>query len=549
MENNFQTLPISALIPSPYNPRKHFDDAKLAELAASIKEKGVLEPILVRPIEALRGGEYKADRQYYEIVAGERRFRAAKTAGLTEIPTIVRQLSDGEAAEIAIVENAQRADLTPVEEARGFKMLIDQFGYTVEDAALKMGLSAKTVAQRLRLLVLPEKALKALDEGLLPLGSAVHLSRLADEKLRAQAAKLVLQGDWRTNGKALSPGDTLSLIRRRFMTELSAAGFPTADANLLPGVGACTACPHRSGAQADLFDELGKKDLCLNTACFARKKEAHRDRVLAEAQQQGLKVLSEKEAKQVWRYTPGVVTHDAAYVEAKDKFAGDAGNKKRSYEKIIGKRVEPVIAVDDANVVHRLYPKEAVKKALADLGFKSANSKLTTRNQSSDEDKLRQMREKADDQGLIEALRLMRRTARQFVPKFATPAQRSIFRAIVHGYFRGQWGDDMKVLAKALELSPAQDNQSAAIAAIKNWLQEAGDEDAYISMLMLSVIRNERAYEEADRKPSMIVLDELGIDLKALRAEALAALKEKAKQVAAKKAAKLSKAKGGSRGK
>lgn len=545
--NTFQqALSLSSIVPSPYNPRKHFEEAMLAELAASIKQKGVLEPILVRSVtnETFTG---------YEIAAGERRFRAARLAGLQEIPAIIRELSDGEAAEIAIIENAQRADLTPVEEARGFQMLVEQFGYTVEDAAHKMGLSPKTVAQRIRLLCLSEKALAALDVGSLPLGSAVHLSRLADEKLRAQATEMVLKGSWETEGKPLTPSKTLNLIRHKFMTELSAAGFPTADETLVADAGACTKCPHRSSVQTDLFDEVGKKDLCLNTACFAEKKAAYRDRVLAEAQQQGLKVLDAKEAKQVWRYGSGTVTHDASYVEAKEKFMGDNNTKKRSYERILGKKVEPVIAVDEYNVVHKLYPKTEVKNALNDLGFDDKTVKPwlglnNQRTQRSEDEKRRKMEDKAKSQGFLELLQLVRATAKVFCPKFTTDGQRIIWRAIINGYLGQIWDDQMKLLAKVLEFEIQKGHVSGANAAVRKWLASASDEDTYVAGLLISIIRLEASYsgEPERKKPMLLALDELGFDLKALRAEHLAKLKEKEKGKA-KGSAKKSAAKANSK--
>lgn len=559
-----QTILLRFIVPSPFNPRKHFDEVKLAELAASIKEKGVLEPILVRPttLTPLPGAEYDQgalDQQYYEIVAGERRFRAAKAAEQTEIPAIVSDFSDSEAAEIAIIENAQRADLTPVEEARGFQMLVEQFGHTVEDAALKMGLSAKTVAQRIRLLNLPEKALEALDEGDLPLGSAVHLSRLADEKLRAEAVEIVLKGSWETDGKPLTPNKTLNLIRNRFMTELSAAVFPTADETLLPSAGACTKCPHRSGAQADLFEGVGKKDLCLNTTCFAEKKKAFAERQLAEARAKNLIVLDAKSAKSIFPYGSHVA-HNAAYVDANETYYTDQskpGGKPKTFKSLVGKAIEPVIAVDPVGGVHTLYPKDAVKTVLKGKGIEAKDlDPASSGNGKSAEQKQQELKERADKTAFIEALQLIRVSAKSYCPKFTTPGQRTIWRAIINGYLRQIWDDHMKVLAKALEIELGHGHVSNANQHIRNWLATASDEDAYVAGLLISVIRLESSYYGSDperKKPMLLALEELGIDLKALRAQHLAQLKQKAngkssaKKPAAKKTVKPTKAKGGKR--
>ena len=149
------TLRVSAL-----QPRRAFDEAGLAELAASITEKGVLQPLLVRPVE---GG--------YEIVAGERRFRAAQRAGLDRVPVVVRELTDRQTLEIAIIENLQREDLTPMEEAHAFQQLMG-FGLTQEQVAEAVGKSRSAVANTLRLLTLPAAAIEALEAGAISAGHA-----------------------------------------------------------------------------------------------------------------------------------------------------------------------------------------------------------------------------------------------------------------------------------------------------------------------------------------------------------------------------------------
>lgn len=155
-----QTLAIEQIEPAPGQPRKVFDPAAIAELTASIAEKGVLQPLLVRPVE-----------DHFEIVAGERRYRAAKEAGLDEVPVVVRELDDQAALEIAIVENLQREDLNPVEEARAFQQLLD-FGANQEAVGRAVGKSRSAIANSLRLLALPPQALSALESGKISAGHA-----------------------------------------------------------------------------------------------------------------------------------------------------------------------------------------------------------------------------------------------------------------------------------------------------------------------------------------------------------------------------------------
>lgn len=159
-QGGIQQVSVDRLAPSPNQPRKRMDEAAIAELASSIAQKGMLQPILVRP----RGDGF-------EIIAGERRFRAARQAGLSSVPVVVRDLDDRETLEVAIVENLQREDLNPVEEARAFKQLLD-FGLSQEKVGEAVGRSRSAVSNSLRLLTLPEPALAALEAGEISAGHA-----------------------------------------------------------------------------------------------------------------------------------------------------------------------------------------------------------------------------------------------------------------------------------------------------------------------------------------------------------------------------------------
>jgi len=172
-----RSLPVAFLQPGKYQPRKTFEEQPLADLAASVKEKGVLSPILVRPI----GG----DR--YEIVAGERRWRAAQLAKLHDVPVVVREMADGEALEIAIIENVQRADLNAVEEAMAYRQLMGApFGKTQEEVAQQVGKSRSHIANTVRLLNLPPQVLAWLREGRLTAGHARTLLGAADPEAAAR---------------------------------------------------------------------------------------------------------------------------------------------------------------------------------------------------------------------------------------------------------------------------------------------------------------------------------------------------------------------------
>jgi ParB family chromosome partitioning protein len=172
-------VPAAFLRPNPRNPRRTFGDEELAELANSIRERGIIQPIVVRVVEDTRDS--------YEIVAGERRWRAAQIAGLHEVPIVVVEVDDRQALEIAIIENVQRADLNPLEEAAGYQMLADQFNYSQHEVARIIGKSRSHVANTMRLLKLPEPVKAYLADGRLSAGHARALLTQEDPETLAHA--------------------------------------------------------------------------------------------------------------------------------------------------------------------------------------------------------------------------------------------------------------------------------------------------------------------------------------------------------------------------
>jgi ParB family chromosome partitioning protein len=177
-----RNLPIEQVQRNPSQPRKHFDEAELNELADSIRAHGVLQPILVRP----------APNNRFEIVAGERRWRAAQRAGLHAIPAVIRDLDEVEVLEIGIIENVQRSDLNPIEEAQGYQALIDRFGRTQQDLADVVGKSRPHIANMLRLLTLPEDMLEMVRDGRLSAGHARAILTAPDP--RALAKRVIADG-------------------------------------------------------------------------------------------------------------------------------------------------------------------------------------------------------------------------------------------------------------------------------------------------------------------------------------------------------------------
>jgi len=220
-------VPIEFLTPNPKNPRRHFGDAELTDLAQSIREHGVVQPVVARPSPTQAGR--------YEIIAGERRWRAAQRAGLTEIPIIVRDVNDRTALELAIIENVQRTDLNPVEEALGYQQLIDDHGYTQADLGQVIGKSRSHVANTLRLLKLPDVIRDMLVDGALSAGHARTLvtaedpaglaKRIVEEGLSVRQTEALAQMPAGSSSNGARPAakpadkDTDTLALEKLMTD------------------------------------------------------------------------------------------------------------------------------------------------------------------------------------------------------------------------------------------------------------------------------------------------------------------------------------------
>src|SRR5918996_4987110 len=188
-------IDVERITPSPFQPRRSFDEAKIEELASSIRNQGIIQPLVVRP---------KADQ--FELIAGERRWRAAIKAGLSHVPVVVRQASDHEALQLALVENLQREDLNPIEEANGYKRLQEEFRWSQEEMAERVGKSRPAITNSIRLLALPTEVQREVALGNLPAGQARALLGLQTEPLILSACREVI-------AKGLSTRETEKLVR------------------------------------------------------------------------------------------------------------------------------------------------------------------------------------------------------------------------------------------------------------------------------------------------------------------------------------------------
>ncbi len=195
-KRDFFSINVNEIAPNRYQPRRDFDDDKIMELSASIKEKGIIQPLIVREGE-----------DGYELIAGERRLRAAVKAGLRQVPVVIKDVSDSEALQIALIENIQREDLNPVEEAMVYQRLINEFELTQDEMAQKVGKDRTTVTNSLRLLALPEPVKEDLIRGLITTGHARALLSLPDSKSILKARDMVV-------AKGMSVRETEALTKR-----------------------------------------------------------------------------------------------------------------------------------------------------------------------------------------------------------------------------------------------------------------------------------------------------------------------------------------------
>jgi ParB/RepB/Spo0J family partition protein len=293
-------LPITAIVPSRTNPRTYYDQDALAALAASIKAQGMAAPILVRKLPGARLQDTFEDHATrhatHEIVAGERRWRAAQIAGLRTVPVFLRTLSDSQALVLQLLENIQRKDLNALEEGQGYQRLVDEQGYTPPTIAEAMHKSLTYVHEALRMPLLCDEAKAAIQQGTLKRSVALLVAQRPTMPLQIEFTHRVLTTG--PDNGPLSFRAAKDLAQRSYQTALAQAPFQLTDAELCPKAGACTQCLKRTGASPELWDK-SSADVCTDTACFAEKKEAHYERITLQAKQQGRKVITGREAREI----------------------------------------------------------------------------------------------------------------------------------------------------------------------------------------------------------------------------------------------------------
>lgn len=326
-ETKVEKIALNRIQPSKTNPRKHFDEAYIAELGESIRQKGIIQPITLRPDWCVGKSDEDVAQvngnaptpEFFEIVAGECRYRGAKAAQIDGAPSIVRLLGDKETLEIQLIENIQRKDITPVEEAEAYRRLLEM-GHTVETIHQRTGLDRRTIYGKLKIIRAPDFLLEALAKKIVGEVHCEIVGRIPISEMRERAAREILnpgllvetnEGGLRTIEGPMPMRVAREWVAANYMRSLSGAPFDQKDETLVPpmiedatgeriGGGACTDCPMRSGNSLLVEGEIKRPDVCMNPRCFAQKCDAYFARLQETALAEGKKLLSDTEAREVF---------------------------------------------------------------------------------------------------------------------------------------------------------------------------------------------------------------------------------------------------------
>ena len=430
MGNTVINLPLESVTISKTNPRKHFDPEQLTELADSIKTHGVLQPILVRP---------NGDK--FQLVVGERRFRASKEAKVKTIPAITKALTDEEAFELGMIENLQRQDLTEIEEAKGYRYMLDKFGYKAEDLAEKINKSRAYIYGRLKLVSLCGKGQKALDKGEISASIGLLIARIPGKAQQDKALEEILEGDnWNEDG-AMTFRASKEHIEENYMIRLKGCGFSTKDEKLLPKAGPCTTCPKRTGNQKDLYPNTSA-DVCTDPECFRAKVETNQAILIEKAKAQGKEVLAGKEAEKHISY--GRLSHNSSLLELKKQCYEDG--KTRSYQELLGKDCPEITLVQtEDGLLPTVNKKEA--EAVLKKKFKWARQSGNRDQKWKDEQKRETAKRKIQAQVFKESLAQIADNARS--TKVTDKFWLFIAKTLAHNWYTS---DNLQALIKRREI-------------------------------------------------------------------------------------------------
>jgi len=394
-----ELVPIAACTPSPTNPRKRFDKDKLAELGDSIKLHGVLQPVLVRALPEKGPLGVK-----YEIVVGERRWKASKLAGLAHIPVSIRRLTDVQVLELQLTENLQRDDLDPLEEADGYKQLMALKKINADQLAELLGKSRSYVYTRTKLNDLCREARTALLDGKLDGSRALLIARIGHHDTQRQCLKDALSN--RYSRGPMSYRKLQEHIHENYMLRIVDAPFDAKDPDLLPKAGPCTTCPKRTGNQPDLFGDVKRADICTDPKCFDDKRQAHFAGARKDLEALGHKVIAGDAAKKILPHWDEDSDYRSSHMEG-----GYVALDAQTYATGSSKKVAQILPADYKPVlIQHPATGKIIKAATQQAVAAAAGRKSTGRSSSSSSAISRTSKPKGadvDEQLLVRLVRLI----------------------------------------------------------------------------------------------------------------------------------------------
>ena len=508
-DQGVQLVPLALVQASKTNPRKHFNKAALDELTASVAQHGILQPLLVRPRAA----------DGYELVVGERRWRAAKAAGLKAVPALVREFSDAEALEVQVVENLQRTDLHPLEEAEGYEQLQKLHGHTVEDLAAKVGKSKAYIYARMKLCALVPEARKAFYDDKVSASTALLVARIPVPELQLEALRHIIKPN-NYRPESLSYREAVDYVQRTFMLRLAEAGFSTSDSDLVPAAGPCTTCPKRTGNQRELFGDVKSADVCTDPKCFDSKREAAWAREKAAAEARGTKVLEDGAAKKLFPHGDRL-TDRSGFVDLAGENYDDP--KSRRWGQVLGKAAEEhvVLARDAVGGLHRLVPKDQLPQLLKAVGASAAPRVAA----SSRESARLASRAKAERAKTIIENKARARSVAEIRSKVATPLKADDLRLVAESLFGEMHHESRKGLFDCIELPITKGSYGYDLATpFRKFV--AGLDWTGLSGLLVVMSISPRDYWQGRRDPIGDVAKRYKVDLARIRKDVVAESKK-----------------------
>lgn len=497
--------------------RKAFGKDEFTELAQSIREHGVLQAIICRPL----------DHGRYEIVAGERRFEAAKLAGLDELPANIRELTDEAVIQVQLIENLQRKGVHPMEEAEGYHDLVNKYGHAVDEIHMQIGKSRSYVYGRMKLLSLCKKVREAFFQDRISESIALLLARIPNEKLQVEALKAVAASPntWPYRDQPLSFRKAKELIHENYMLRLADASFPVDD-EALNNAGPCGTCPKRTGNQSELFGDVKSADVCTDPVCFKAKTRAFGQRQVAELKAAGQSVITGKQAKKI--APSDAEAYAEAYLNGYSRLDDDrwSNGSRRKISTIVGK--------DNPDIVKLQYPSTGeVVDVVPDRVVQAAENRGGRKSSTPDPMKAEQQKKRIEKKARLQAYIEAREN---FIMPTLDELARVLFSRLHH--------DSVKILCQIRGFEPPMVKRTyggnyrdySAISKQIDTLDQAGLEQWIQDCVYAPMLAHEQIYSGGVSKLPRLdtLLKDCGVSLAKIRA----ALQPKKKKATRKKTAK-----------